>query len=86
MSPLQHLAAATGSAELIGVCRWFSSDHLNAELKDMVRLYEDLAYDVLMNASLENTDDPELVNALRKLLESKDAAVRAVVALKELKS
>ena len=56
--------------------RWFNSDHLRPELQTVVGVYRNLAVGMVtaLPASAERTV------ALRKLLESKDAAVRATVA------
>ena len=56
-----------------GILRYFSYQHLPAELADVSRRFHDLAHDLVA----ELPDGPELTVTLRKLLESKDAAVRA---------
>lgn len=60
--------------------RWFDADHLRAELQDVVGPYRIIARALvtLLPGSAERTV------ALRKLLESKDAAVRATVAKLEV--
>jgi hypothetical protein len=63
----QHAVAAVGE--------FFDSDHLPPRLREIAGMFEDLATALLR----EIPDDPELTVALRKLLESKDAAVRARV-------
>lgn len=55
------------------ILRYFSTDHLKSDaLKEVSNKFRDLAHD------LEDTlpDGPEKTVALRKLLESKDSAVR----------
>ena len=60
---------------IAGVLRFFEYNHLpDGPIRDMAKEFSEFAYDL---ASLD--PDPELTVALRKLLESKDAAVRAVV-------
>lgn len=63
----QHAVAA--------VAEFFDSDHLPPRLREVADLYATLATALL--AALP--DDPELTVALRKLVESKDAAVRTRV-------
>jgi hypothetical protein len=59
-----------------GVLRFFEHDHLPpGEIRDMARMYGDFAYSLAYG----HNPDPELIVALRKLLESKDAAVRCAV-------
>ena len=55
--------------------RWFATDHLRDDLKPVVVAYRELA---VMLCSTTNPGAEQTV-ALRKLLESKDAAVRAVI-------
>lgn len=55
--------------------RWFEFEHLPDDLQRVSRLFYGLAY-ALCDAL---PDGAELTVALRKLLESKDAAVRAAV-------
>lgn len=55
--------------------RWFDHDHLPEHLRAVVRPFYDLAH----NLAGSGAGGPELTVALRKLLESKDAAVRAVI-------
>lgn len=58
------------------ILRYFRYDHLTSQyLKDTSKLFADLASQ--LDDGLE--DSPEKSVALRKLLESKDAAVRSVV-------
>lgn len=66
-------APSTGDDPLL---RWFNADHLRPELQTVVNVYRELARGMVIHlpASAERTV------ALRKLLESKDAAVRATVA------
>lgn len=59
--------------------RWFNSDHLRIDLKPTVEAFEGLARFVVMTTP----PSAERTVALRKLLESKDAAVRAALMGKE---
>jgi hypothetical protein len=53
--------------------RWFACDHLPSHLRQVSQLFEELA-----SLLCDLTDaGPERTVALRKLLEAKDAAVRA---------
>ena len=56
-----------------GVLRFFEFGHLPMTLREVSQPFHDLAYQVARRAP----DDPETPVALRKLLEAKDAAVRA---------
>lgn len=58
------------------IMQFFAFDHLPTKLQDVSRHFYDLAHTLLQ--ALPN--NPERSVALRKLLESKDAAVRAAVA------
>lgn len=58
------------------IIQFFAYEHLPVHLQKISKPFHDLAWD-LTGLCPEN---PELSVALRKLLESKDAAVRAVVA------
>lgn len=55
--------------------RYFSYEHLPAHLQSVSKPFHDLAQDLVFG--LART--PERTVALRKLLESKDAAVRAAL-------
>ncbi|QQC93812.1 hypothetical protein I8755_16430 [Streptomyces alfalfae] len=55
--------------------RYFQFAHLPAELQAVATLFSKLAYDLYTTLPA----GPELSVALRKLLESKDAAVRAAL-------
>jgi hypothetical protein len=57
-----------------GVLRYFDYEHLPAHLQEVSKPFGDLARDLA-----QKLDGPELTVALRKLLEAKDAAVRAAV-------
>ncbi|MFH9728298.1 hypothetical protein ACH4M4_35870 [Streptomyces sp. NPDC017254] len=59
---------------IANVLRFFSHDHLPDRLAEVSRPFADLAHGLVARPDL---DGPELTVALRKLLESKDAAVRA---------
>ena len=62
------------SAPIAGVLKFFKFMHLPPHLRAWSRLYAGLAVQVARGSSY-----PETTVALRKLLESKDAAVRAVL-------
>lgn len=55
------------------VLEFFAYDHLPEDLQSTSRAFSELAADVVVAAP----NDPETTVALRKLLEAKDAAVRA---------
>lgn len=55
--------------------KWFRHDHLPPKLQDVSRSFHDLAATVV--ATIDS--GPERTVSLRKLLEAKDAAVRATV-------
>ncbi|MCR6649718.1 MAG: hypothetical protein NVV70_16865 [Cellulomonas sp.] len=57
------------------ILRWFTWDHLPPHLRPCVQRFSELAQDVDANLP----DSAEKSVALRKLLEAKDAAVRAAV-------
>lgn len=57
------------------IMKWFEFDHLPGYLKPTSKAFYDLAQSVIGNIK----PGPERTIALRKLLEAKDAAVRAVV-------
>ena len=57
------------------VARYFTFDHLPDHLQDVSRPFSNLAQHLIGVLP----DGPELTAALRKLLESKDCAVRAAV-------
>lgn len=60
------------------VLRFFEFEHLRAgELRDTSQMFHALAYELADRLPA----DPETTVTLRKLLESKDAAVRASLAL-----
>lgn len=54
--------------------QWFDCDHLAPRLRDVVEPFRQIAHDLAVRGS-----GPEVTVALRKLLESKDAAVRAMI-------
>lgn len=58
-----------------GILRWFNYDHLSTELQQVSRAFAELAGDVAKRAPF----NAETTVALRKLLEAKDAAVRAAI-------
>ena len=53
--------------------KWFAFEHLPVSLKDTSRMFHSLASDICADIAA----GPERTVALRKLLEAKDAAVRA---------
>lgn len=55
--------------------KWFAYEHLKSPLRDVSILFHDLATIVVRNIE----PGPERTVALRKLLEAKDAAVRAAL-------
>lgn len=57
------------------ILQFFAFEHLPPHLQDVSRPFSDLAERIA-----EGPTNPETTVALRKLLEAKDAAVRAVVA------
>lgn len=57
------------------VLKYFAVDHLPPRLQGTSRRFFELANEVAM----ERPDSPETTVALRKLLEAKDAAVRAMI-------
>ena len=59
--------------------RWFATEHLPASLADIVTMYRDLVVRLLAHTA----PGSEQTTAIRKLLESKDAAVRARIELGE---
>ncbi len=61
------------------VVRWFDNEHQAADLQAVSGPYKELANTLLAQLP----DSPELTAGLRKLLESKDCAVRAAVANRE---
>lgn len=58
------------------ILRFFEYDHLPRPLRDVSKGFHDLAWNLAENPNL---DGPELTVGLRKLLEAKDAAVRAAL-------
>lgn len=56
------------------VLKFFKYDHLPEKLQKVSKPFAELADQVAKSA-----DNPEVTVALRKLLEAKDAAVRAVL-------
>lgn len=56
------------------ILKFFVYDHLPVHLQEVSRPFAELA-----NRVAESSSNPETTVALRKLLEAKDAAVRAVL-------
>ena len=71
---MQPVDASDRHPSVQAVTKYFSYSHLNSELAEISKLYVGLANKLL---DLVSQDSPELTVAYRKLLESKDAAVRA---------
>ena len=61
------------------ILRWFDGFHLRTELRPIIEEFEKMARHIVRNMP----PSPERTVALRKLLESKDAAVRATVSMIE---
>jgi hypothetical protein len=59
------------------VLRFFAWEHLPPHLADISRPFAELAEN--LTTRVPELDGPELTVALRKLLEAKDAAVRAAL-------
>ena len=70
-SPLDHELA-----KVYPVLRWFHYGHLPESLADVSQGFCEME---ITMAGLAPKGDPEMAAALRKLLEAKDAAVRAGV-------
>lgn len=64
---------------IAALLRWFDAAHLPAHLQVVVTPYERLARTLAADLAAS----PELTTALRKLLESKDCAVRAAIQMGE---
>lgn len=69
------------------ILQFFAYDHLPAHLQEVSRPFCELAHRLVEGESYSHDDavaplprNPERTVALRKLLEAKDAAVRALVA------
>lgn len=56
--------------------KYFKYDHLPQHLQVVSRKFHELAHDI---AHTHDCHNPEVTVALRKLLESKDAAVRSMI-------
>ena len=61
------------------ILRWFTYDHLPADLQEVSAPFAELAYN--LSSSLRYC--AETSTALRKLLEAKDCAVRAALEARE---
>lgn len=66
------------SYQLPVILKYFNYDHLPPNLQEISRPFRELAHQI----AYRNPYDPETEVALRKLLESKDAAVRAGLEIK----
>lgn len=60
----------------VAVARWFEYGHLDGAPRELAKLFAHHCAELLARLP----DSPELTVALRKLLEAKDAAVRAAIA------
>lgn len=68
------MSLTTGNmSEVDPIMRYFKFDHLAPHLQEVSRMFSDMAKWVVQTLPR----NPERTVALRKLLESKDAAVRA---------
>ena len=79
VSTPEEQAQSTGRhPSIVGLLRWFSYEHLtDPAARQISAEFARLAQKLVMTI---RHDDPELAIALRKLLEGKDAAVRAQIA------
>jgi hypothetical protein len=65
------------------ILRWFNSDHLrDPDMRHIVAEFERMAHFIQRHTA----PGAEQTTALRKLLEAKDATVRAFIELQELES
>lgn len=62
-----------------GILRYFATDHLPPHLRTVSADFEVLAHMIATRSTVIGVNGPETTVALRKLLEAKDAAVRAVL-------
>lgn len=58
------------------ILKYFKFDHLPEHLQEISKSFSDLAHEV---AEREGAEIPETMAGLRKLLEAKDCAVRAMI-------
>lgn len=63
------------AVQTVHIAQFFAYDHLSDPLKSVSAVFEQAAIALLAMVK----DGPELTVALRKLLEAKDAAVRAAL-------
>jgi hypothetical protein len=63
---------------VIEILRWFESDHLPDDLREVSRHFQTMAGAMVSSLG----DSEEMIAGLRKLLESKDCFVRAALAKK----
>lgn len=59
----------------LGLLRWFDYEHLPEHLQPVSRIFHTAAHGIVE----AGTDGAELSTSLRKLLEAKDAGVRAAI-------
>ena len=65
------------SPPIQNVLQFFAYDHLKGKLRSTSFEFHELAHNIADSMPDSMEPNPELVVALRKLLEAKDAAVRA---------
>lgn len=73
-----EMSAVRSMVDVFGVLKYFAWEHLPDHLQKVSRPFYVVALDVAERGWVNGADDETNV-ALRKLLEAKDAAVRAVV-------
>lgn len=81
VEPVEHdvtMPPVRDMAEVFPVLRYFTYEHLPAKLQKVSRPLCMMAYEIAKMYG-EGADERELAKALDRLLEAKDAAVRAVV-------
>lgn len=76
MSPNTNTNSTEMHPAVAGVLRFFTYDHLPKRAQQISKKYADVAQ---WAAKEKDLDGPELTVSLRKLLEAKDAAVRAAI-------
>jgi hypothetical protein len=72
----EEIGGPTAALDQEHILQYFRYEHLPAHLQEISRPFGELAQNVIM----KQPRNPERSVALRKLLESKDAAVRAALA------
>jgi len=61
------------------ILRFFKYDHLPNHLKVISKDFSELAHQMATRVTMDDADGRETAAGLRKLLEAKDCAVRALV-------